>query len=138
MLHDQQRLSVAIAASMAIVFLSVAWGGPSAAGGPQILREGTTVADELGAVVSAGGRLEFQAESGRRFILLENLGLQRVARAMAENPHATLWRVTGTATEFQGDNYLLLSRAIQKAAVTGEPSDAADRTARGAPGAADR
>jgi len=42
---------------------------------------------------------------------LENLNLERIARAVADNPVTLEWKVTGTITEYRGANFLLVTRA---------------------------
>ena len=49
-----------------------------------------------------------------RFVGLENLNLQRIARTIADNPVELQWGVTGTITEFRGANFLLVRRAVLK------------------------
>jgi hypothetical protein len=56
----------------------------------------------------------FYAADNRRFTTLENLNLERVARVISDSPDTLEWTVSGTITEFQGANYLLLSRAVLK------------------------
>ena len=61
----------------------------------------------------SGGRvLFFTADGKRRFVGLENLNLERVARTIAESPQTLQWSVTGTITEYRGANFLLVRRAI--------------------------
>jgi len=91
--------------------------GPAAEGEkgkPEIefrLREGTRLVDQLGHFRMTGDRVAFFTEDGKgRFTGLENLNLQRVAAAIGEQPGKRLWKVTGTITEFRGENYLLLDR----------------------------
>jgi hypothetical protein len=56
----------------------------------------------------------FIDEHGRRLIGLENLNLQRIVRTMvsAEDPTTLKWKVTGTITEYEGRNYILIERAV--------------------------
>jgi hypothetical protein len=56
----------------------------------------------------------FASSDGMRYTVLENLGLQRVMRVIRGNPEITRWSVSGLVTEFEGANYLLVSRAIRK------------------------
>jgi hypothetical protein len=80
------------------------------------LREGTRIHDQEGRFKATGDRLTFYAvDAGRRFLCLENLALERIARAVHDNPEALDWRVTATATEYQGANYLLVTHATQLA-----------------------
>jgi hypothetical protein len=82
------------------------------------LREGTRFVDRLGVFRQVGESLVFVDEEGREIGGLPNLNLERVMRALksAEEPDAIRWSVSGTITEFSGRNYLLISRAVFKAA----------------------
>ncbi len=76
-------------------------------------REGTVLRDTPGVFRKTGERYTFFAdENGGRFVVLENLNLDRIARTLQDNPTVGHWTVTGTITEFQGTNYLLIQRAV--------------------------
>ena len=76
-------------------------------------REGTEMADRHGFFRMTGDRMTFFTLEGRqRFVALENLNLERIARAVANDPDRLTWSVTGTITEFRGANYLLVRRAV--------------------------
>ena len=77
------------------------------------LREGSQLVDRLGEFRETGGRFAFYPD-GSSFSLqvLENLALERVTRDL---DRTRKWSVTGVITEYQGGNYLLLQRAVQKA-----------------------
>jgi len=86
----------------------------SQSGQPRI-REGTEIADQIGYFKLVGGRLVFfTGKDGQGFVGLENLNLERIARDVANHPEPLPWRVTGTVTEFRGNNFLLVERAILK------------------------
>lgn len=90
-------------------------GGVQAAQGGVVAREGTRLVGASGSFSRAGDRLIFHAaETGRSFIGLENLSLERVARQSRDDLAGQLWSVTGTVTEFQGSNYVLVSRVVLK------------------------
>ncbi|MBN1909104.1 MAG: hypothetical protein JW818_05140 [Pirellulales bacterium] len=77
------------------------------------LREGMKLVDQLGHFRATGDRIAFFTHNDTtRLIGLENLNLQRVATAIAEQPKGRLWKVTGTITEYRGENFLLVDRAI--------------------------
>ncbi len=79
------------------------------------VREGTEIVDELGHFRITGGRvIFFTADGKRRYVGLENLNLERIARTLADGPQPLQWRVTGTITEYRGANFLLVRRAILK------------------------
>ena len=72
----------------------------------------------LGQFRQEGDLLSIVDEEGRRFGCLPNLGLERIANVLkgAEEPDGVWWSVSGTVTEFNERNYLLISRAVYKAA----------------------
>jgi len=77
------------------------------------LREGTKVNDLVGSVGQTGQRYTlFVDTNGNRFVLLENLMLERILRSQASYPEQVQWKVSGTVTEFQGQNYLLINHAL--------------------------
>lgn len=77
------------------------------------LREGTRVSDLVGLVRQTGQRYTFFVEAeGSRFVLLENLMLERIMRSQTSHPGIVQWKVSGTVTEFQGQNYLLIEHAL--------------------------
>jgi len=79
------------------------------------LREGTVISDQLGHFRMAGDRVTFFTEDGEgRFVVLENLNLERIARVIADNPDKLQWSVTGMITEYGGANFMLLRRATLK------------------------
>jgi hypothetical protein len=74
------------------------------------LREGAKLVEQTGQFAVSGERVVFVATDGqRRFIVLENLSLEGVAKALDGNPAAARWTVSGKVTEFRGAYYLLLS-----------------------------
>ena len=79
-------------------------------------REGTQLAETAGQFSLVGDRVAFLPnDREKRVICLENLALERVAAVVRESPDAVEWTVSGTITEYQGVNYLLLGRAVQRA-----------------------
>lgn len=83
----------------------------------QLRREGTQLHDEPGRFLPVGTRLTFISAGGTRYIGLENLNLERVGKIVATSTDAVEWFVTGTVTEYQGSNYLLIVRARRKASL---------------------
>ncbi|MGD9128676.1 MAG: hypothetical protein PVH19_14970 [Planctomycetia bacterium] len=74
-----------------------------------LLREGTKLEAATGFFQPAGDRtIFFMKTDRRRFICLENLALQRIDTQSAKAE----WRVQGTVTEFNGENYLLIEMAV--------------------------
>ncbi len=82
--------------------------------GTDRMREGTTL-EVHGSFKQTGDRIMFySAGDNRRLGTLENLNLERIARMVSESPDPLEWTVSGTVTEFQGANYLLVTRAVLK------------------------
>ncbi len=76
-------------------------------------REGTEIVDQVGHFQITGDRVVFFSEpDNRRFVSLENLNLERVARTIADRPEPLQWKISGLVTEFRGSNFLLIQRAI--------------------------
>jgi hypothetical protein len=48
-----------------------------------------------------------------RYRVLENLTLQRVVDAIGQDPNDVRWVISGTITEFDGENWLLLSTVFR-------------------------
>ncbi len=80
------------------------------------IREGSRLVDQIGEFQKSGDQINFFAKEGNGAVrVLENLALERVARVLDDNPTMRVWSVTGTITEFRGENYLLVTRAVLKA-----------------------
>lgn len=90
------------------------------------LREGTQLADQVGYFRANGESLTFVDKEGRELGGLPNLGLERVGRMLksVEEPESVTWSVSGMVTEFGGRNYLLVTRAVYKAAAPPPAPDA--------------
>jgi hypothetical protein len=90
---------------------------PTAAG--TRLREGTQLTDRMGYFRQNGDALTFVDEEGRELGGLPNLSLERIIRMLksVDEPESVKWSVSGTVTEFSGRNYLLVHRAVYKAAM---------------------
>jgi len=81
-----------------------------------LTREGTEIVNQLGYFRLTADRVTFFTDDGiGRFVVLENLNLQRIARTITDDPEQLQWDVTGTVTEFRGANFLFVRRAILKA-----------------------
>jgi len=88
------------------------------------LREGGEIVNQVGYFHATGNRLTFEsADNKRGFIALENRNLERVAQAVAENAEQLEWIVSGTVSEYRGENFLLVNRAELKSRI--HSSDAA-------------
>ena len=76
--------------------------------------------NRIGRFRTTGDRVAFYSqEDERQFPALENLALERIARAINESSDDLQWSVSGIVTEFRGQNYLLVTRAIRKAEASG-------------------
>jgi len=79
------------------------------------VREGTEMANQNGYFRMTGDRVTFFTEGGKgRFVVLENLNLERVSRILAENPDHLQWSVTATVTEYRGANYIFVRKAMRR------------------------
>lgn len=76
------------------------------------IREGTKLSDELGSFSRVGERVSFAPGKGESLRCLENLALERIARAIDESQGQRQWVVSGVVTEFRGANYLLVTKAV--------------------------
>lgn len=82
---------------------------------PQRLREGTELNGISGKFEITGDRITFYPADGADALrVLENLALERIARELSGIERERLWRVTGQVTEYQGNNFLLVTYAILK------------------------
>lgn len=78
-------------------------------------REGTRVTGLVGSFREVGRRWTFLADENQvAYRLLENQSLERVCRAIGEDPQDTRWKISGELTEFMDENFLLL-RQTQRA-----------------------
>lgn len=74
-------------------------------------REGSRLTALVGTFTPAGRRWTFVADSGDlAYLVLENRSLERVAKAIAEDPQDRHWKISGELTEYFDDNYLLIER----------------------------
>ena len=82
------------------------------------LREGTRLRDVTGRFRQSGESLTFIDEDDREIGGLPNLNMERILRMLktVEEPESIAWSVSGTVTEFAGENYLLITRAVYKSA----------------------
>lgn len=77
------------------------------------LREGSELVDQFGHFEAAGERLVFvMAPAGVRLVALENLNLERISRSIAGSPRQLDWLVSGIVTEYRGNRFLLIERAV--------------------------
>jgi len=80
-------------------------------------REGTKLTEVVGRFELAGDRITFYPNGGREsYRVLENLALERVSQVLSESRARQDWTISGVLTEFRGNNYLLLNKAVVKSA----------------------
>jgi hypothetical protein len=110
-------------------------GGSSVPNGKFRVREGIELSDRLGTFELSGDRARFiAADDATSLTGLENLNLERVIHAIRDNPlPGQNWKVSGVVTEFEGRNYLLITRAL----LVAKPGEN-DKGARPAPRTAGR
>ncbi len=78
-----------------------------------LIREGTTYHGQHVVFRVTGSRVILTMVNGsERFFCLENLNLQRIAEVLRNNPTLTDWNVDYVITEYQGENYVLIHRAV--------------------------
>lgn len=89
----------------------------------RMLREGTEIDSQMGRFQHAGDSAVFVTRDGLELVGLPNLNLQRVLRTLksVDAPESLWWSVSGEVTEFGDRNYLLISRAVFKAAAAPPP-----------------
>lgn len=82
------------------------------------LREGTRISNRVGHFRQNGESLTFVDEENREIGGLPNLNLERIIRLLktVDEPESISWSVSGSITEFSGRNYILITRAVYKAA----------------------
>ncbi|HBT76838.1 MAG TPA: hypothetical protein DEB39_07900 [Planctomycetaceae bacterium] len=96
------------------------------------IREGATVQGQIAVFRQIGNRVSvFISPGNERYTCLENLCLERVLRVLRENTDQVFWKIDGQFTEFQGENFFLLRRAVLSptGSATGSKTDSATGSA---------
>ncbi|MDR2441422.1 MAG: hypothetical protein LBE12_18835 [Planctomycetaceae bacterium] len=76
-------------------------------------REGTIFQGKKVSFRQTGNRTTlYTIDDNERFVCLENLNLERILKAIDEKPTRTTWKIDGEFTEFRGENYILIRRAV--------------------------
>ncbi|REJ66850.1 MAG: hypothetical protein DWQ31_13030 [Planctomycetota bacterium] len=95
------------------------------------LREGEHLNDVLGYFVVHGDQVTFYSEGERedgsdklKLIALPNLNLERFRNDSSAANRDVRWLISGTVTEYQDHNYILLGRVLKKASGGSSDSDA--------------
>lgn len=79
-------------------------------------REGTRVNGLVGSLTHAARRWTFTSEAGDiTYRILENQSLERIVKAIQEDPEDIHWKVSGQLTEFLDENFLLIERTERSA-----------------------
>jgi len=79
----------------------------------QLIREGTTAQSRHVIFRVTGNRvIMMQVQESEKYFCLENLNLQRITDVIRDNPALTDWTVDYAVTEYKGENYVLIQRAI--------------------------
>lgn len=87
---------------------------PATPNSAQRLREGTRLIEVSGRFEAVVDRVNFVfSDSGESLRVLENLALQRVSRVLGQSQPGAQWTVSGTITEYNSGNFLLLTKAVQ-------------------------
>ena len=77
------------------------------------IREGMTFQGIRGFFRQTGSRTTlYTVDENDRFVCLENLNLERILKAIEEKPERSVWKIDGTYTEFRGENFVLITRAV--------------------------
>lgn len=77
------------------------------------LREGTTFQGKRVFFRALGNRTVMHSlEGNESYVCLENLNLERILKAIDDKPARGVWKVDGTFTEFRGENFVLIQRAV--------------------------
>jgi hypothetical protein len=76
------------------------------------IREGTAFQGKKVYFRPTGNRTTLYTEENERFVCLENQNLERILRSIEAKPLRTTWKIDGEFTEFRGENYILIRRAV--------------------------
>jgi len=92
--------------------------GPAPGKPTERQREGTKLVDQIGTFeFFSGDRATFvPVGSKESYRVLENLALERIGRQPGDGRTPQQWLISGTLTEFKGANYLLVTKAVARAA----------------------
>ncbi|MDR2169788.1 MAG: hypothetical protein LBP59_06575 [Planctomycetaceae bacterium] len=77
------------------------------------IREGVTFQNKRVFFRQTGNRTTiYTVEGNNRYVCLENLNLERILKSIADRPEQTVWKIDGMFTEFNGENFVLISRSV--------------------------
>ena len=78
------------------------------------MREGALLSEVKGRFRKQGERLLFIEDgTNKSFKCLENLSLQRMEASQQDDDRKVAWIVSSKVTEFKGENFLLVEKAIR-------------------------
>jgi hypothetical protein len=79
----------------------------------QRYREGTAFKNTLVYFRPAGDRTAlYTVDKNQRFTCHENLALERILSTIQAKPERQFWRIEGEFTEFRGENFVFIRRAV--------------------------
>jgi len=85
------------------------------------IREGTAFKNKRCLFRVSGNRVTlFSEDESERYFCLENLNLDRVMKVIQENPAQQIWNVDGFYTEYRGENFVYIQRAVLASRQTAE------------------
>lgn len=91
--------------------------GPAGAKPVERQREGTKLVDQNGTFEFLGDRAAFVPTGTKEsYRVLENLALERISRQQGDVRSSQEWSISGVLTEYRGTNYLLVTKAVARAA----------------------
>jgi hypothetical protein len=78
-----------------------------------LVREGIVIQSQHVLFRMVGNRVMMSSlQDSSHFLCLENLNLERIINTMQKTPTMTDWQVDYLVTEYRGENYALIQRAI--------------------------
>lgn len=77
------------------------------------IREGTAFKDKYVFFRETGDQIVlYTVEDNQRFACLKNLALERILTTIQVKPERQFWKIAGEFTEFRGENFVLIHRAV--------------------------
>jgi hypothetical protein len=73
-----------------------------------------------GRTVPTSSQVASKGDKAESFRVLENLALERINRELGQARGTLQWTVSGIVTEYRGNNYLLVTKAVVKSAENGQ------------------
>ena len=77
------------------------------------IREGTAFKNKRCLFRISGNRVVlFSEDESERYFCHENLNLERIMKVVEENPSQHIWSIDGFFTEYRGENFVHIQRAV--------------------------